>query len=235
VRFTWSDIDRRASYQRGLAIRGIAAAAFLALFLPIEISGFGGEIPGLPWMNATLASLIAINPILWWIGKVRGYPLSDFYVHWAIDILAVSGIVYCLGVLDVPLSIVPYMIMIVTSATFSNKRTSLYLAGWSAVCLTVLVASEEAGLIPHQHVPFAAHLTPEGKLITLGGSIILFFIFGYLAGSLAEQLRAKTLEANTQKQQLESAYAKEQVAREGLVLLSALVQHDVYSPVSYTH
>jgi signal transduction histidine kinase len=229
--FMWSERDRREIYRRGLAIRGIAAAAFLGLFVPVHVSGFGGEIQTLRWINATLLTLVAVNPLLWWIGKARGYPLTDFYVHWGIDILAVTVVVYCLGTLDVPLTIAAYMIMIVTSATYSSKNTSLYLAGSSAMCLTMLVLCEELSVIPHQHVPFASHLTPEGKAITVGASIILFFIFGYLAGSLAGQLQTKTVEINKQKDELESAYAKEQAAREGLTLLSALVQHDVYSPL----
>jgi len=105
MQFAWSDQDRKVIYQRGLAIRAVAAAAFLALFVPIQLSDFGGDTPALPWMNATLAILIVVNPLLWWIGKVRGYPLSDFYVHWALDILAVTIVVYCLGILDVPLSV----------------------------------------------------------------------------------------------------------------------------------
>jgi nitrogen-specific signal transduction histidine kinase len=61
---------------------------------------------------------------------------------------------------------------------------------------------------------------------------VLFFVFGYLAGTLAEQLRQTTLEIYNQKQCLEIAYSKEQTATEGMVLLSALVQHDVYSPLA---
>jgi signal transduction histidine kinase len=232
MKVSWTLADCRRSYERGLTIRGVAAAAFLGLFLGVRAAGLAGQIPALNWLERILVLLILINPLLWWIGKRRGYPLDDFRFHWALDILAVTGVVYCLGTLDIPLSIAAYIIMIVTSATFSTRGTSFRLAAWSAFCLTTLVVAEETALIPHQHVAFSSHSTPEGKLIILGGSILLFFVFGYVAATLAEQLRQTTLAVYNQKQELEIAYSKEQTAREGMVLLSALVQHDVYSPLA---
>jgi signal transduction histidine kinase len=229
---TWSSVDRRTIYKRGLMIRGVAAAVFLALFVSLKAGGVGEQIAGLHWLNRILTLLICVNPLLWWIGKKRDYPLDDFRFHWAFDLLAVTAVVYCLGTLDIPISIVAYIIMIVTSATFSTMKTSFRLAAWSAFCLTTLVVAEEMALIPHRHVAFAAHFTPEGKVIILAGSILMFFVFGYLAGTLAEQLREKTLEVHRQKRELGAAYSKEQTAREGMVLLSALVQHDVYSPLA---
>lgn len=231
MKLDWSFEDRRTIYQRGLGIRGVAAGVFLALFVGVKASSLAVQIPALDPLNAILGLLIAINPLLWLVGRRRDFSLADFRFHWALDLVAVTGVVYCLGTLDVPLAIATYMIMIVTSATFSTMRTSFWLAALSAGCLTSVVGLEEARLIPHQHVAFAAHLTAEGKLLTVGGSILLFFVFGYLAGTLAGQLRQKTVEIHAQKDELATAYNKEQTAREGMVLLSALVQHDVYSPL----
>src|SRR5262249_52284733 len=130
-------------------IRGVAAAAFLGLFLCVRAAGMAAQIPALNWLDRILVLLILVNPFLWWIGKRRGYLLDDFRFHWALDILAVTGVVYCLGTLDIPLSISAYIIMIVTSATFSTRSTSFQLAAWSAFCLTTLVVAEETALIPH--------------------------------------------------------------------------------------
>src|SRR5262245_44316680 len=204
----WSPENGRASYRRGLMIRGVTAGAFLGLFLGLRAAGLAAEIPTLHWLDRILIILILVNPLLWWIGKKRGYPLDDFRFHWAFDILAVTGGVYCLGTLDIPLSIVGYIVMIVTSATFSARGTSFRLAAWSTLSPTVLLVAEETSLIPHQHVAFTSHVAPEGKLIILGASILLFFVFGYLAGTLAEQLMLTTLEVYNQKHELEAAYNK---------------------------
>ncbi len=227
----WSRDERRLIYRHGLLIRGAASATFLGLFLAVGAIGWGNEISALAWLEALLLALIAINPVLWVIGKARNFELGDFNVHWAIDIGAVTAAVYFLGSLDIPLAVCVYIIMIVTSATFADRKTSLQLAVWSAVSLVLLVATEEMGILRHNHVAFGSHLNREGKVVTLGIAITLFFVFGYIAGTLAEQLRRKAVAVEDQKRRLEVAYRKEQASREGMELLSALVQHDVYSPL----
>jgi len=229
--FTWSIDDRRRIYQRGLAIRAIASATFLALFSLVWILDGGQWIPALPSILGILAALVAINPLMLWIAKSRAYPLGDLRFHWAIDVLSVTWFVHCMGTLDMPLAPAAYMIMIVTSATFATMRTAFKLATWSAVCLVTLVVCEEMGLIPHEHVTFAPELAMEGQLINLSGAVLLFFVFAFISGTLAEQLRDKASEVERQKGELEVAYSKEQTAREGITILSALVQHDVYSPL----
>ncbi len=227
----WSLEERQLIYRQGLVIRGVAAAAFLGFVLAIRLAGWGSYISGLAKLELLLLALIAVNPILWIIGRSRAFELRDFNIHWAIDIGAVTAAVYLFGSLDIPLSVCVYIIMIVTSATFANRRTSLQLAVWSAVSLILLVATEEMGIIRHQHMPFASELTREGKIVTLGLAITSFVVFGYVAGVLAEQLRDKAMAVESQKRRLEIAYEKEQSSREGMELLSALVQHDVYSPL----
>jgi signal transduction histidine kinase len=229
--FAWSLDERRLIYRNGLAIRGVAAAAFLSLFLAVRLAGWGDRISALPWLEALLLALIAVNPLLWIIGKARNFDLADFNVHWALDLGAATAALYCFGTLDIPLSACVYMIMIVTSATFADRRTSLRLAVWSAISLVLLVAVEELGIVQHQHVAFGTHLTGEGKIVTLAMATTWFFVFGYIAGALAEQLRGKAVAVEEQRRSLEVAYGKEQASREGMELLSALVQHDVYSPL----
>jgi signal transduction histidine kinase len=227
----WSDRDRRMIYRRGLTIRAVAAGVFAAVFSGIWLCGLGTAIPALPVLLVVLLSLIVVNPCLWLIGERRGFPLDDFRVHWMLDVGAVTGIVYCLGILDVPLSVTAYMIMIVSSGTFSSMKMALYLATWSAVCFLSIVVAESVGLIPHQHVAFTAHFSPEGRFVMVGVSVLLFYVFGYLGGTLAEQLREKAAEVLAQKLELEEAYARQAAVSEGKELLSALVQHDLYGPL----
>src|SRR5687767_7107123 len=112
----WNDAERKGIYRDGLRIRAIAASAFLAFFLSGSFLDWGSRIEGYWLVVGALVALVAVNPLLWAIGVVRGFPLSDFYVHWALDIVAVSAVVYGLGMFDIPLVSVAYMIMIVSSA-----------------------------------------------------------------------------------------------------------------------
>lgn len=227
----WLVEDKRLIYRRGLAIRAVAAAAFLVFFGALKIAGFDAQIPGLGELIIVLSLLVIENPCLWIIGVWRQFNLADFRFHWALDVLAVSAIVYCFGLLDVPLTIAAYMIMIVSSATFGSPKTARMLAHWSAVCLISIVMLEEYGWIPHQHVEFAPHLSWEGKIITVCGGVCLFYVFGYLAGELASQLREKADRIDGQKLQMERAFRGLKEANERMVLLSSLVQHDVYGPL----
>lgn len=227
----WSDADRLSIYRRGLAIRRMAAAVFLGFFGLIWISSWGNRIQGLGGLLGILVFLVVINPLFWVIGRRRGFRLEDFRWHWAIDIVAVSGIVYCFGVLDIPVASAAYMIMIVSSATFGSRATALQMANWATLCLLAVVVADEAGIVPHYHVEFAAHLSTEGKIVAAVASVLLFYVFGYVGSELATQLREKADQVESQKGELEVAYGKVQDAHDRMILLSMLVQHDVYSPL----
>ena len=54
----WTFADRRRSYERGLMIRGVAAAAFLGLFWGVKAAGIAGQIPALDWLESILILLI---------------------------------------------------------------------------------------------------------------------------------------------------------------------------------
>lgn len=227
----WSDKDRRSIYRRGLSIRAAAAGVFLGFFGAVWASSAGDQISGLPGLLAVLVGLIAINCPLWLIGRRRGFPLADFRWHWAIDIAGVTGVIYCLGVLDVPLAIAAYMIMIVSSAAFGSRAAALWLANWATLCLVALVVADESGSIPHYHVNFAAHLNSDGRMVVTAGSLLLFYVFGWIGGELAAQLREKTEEIDSQKAEIEEAYEKVQNAHDRMILLSTVVRHDLYSPL----
>jgi signal transduction histidine kinase len=231
VNVDWSLEDRKAFYRRGLGIRALSAAAFLSFFAGVLAVGFHHAFAGFWAVIAILAVLICINPVLWWVGIKRSFVLSDFYAHWCGDVLGVTGIVYNLGTLDVPMAAAAYIIMIVSSATFANISVSILLAAASSVSYAGLWLLETAAIIPHKHVAFASHLDAGGQTFFVSGVVVLFFVFAYLAGSLAEELRTKTLEIASQKERAQNSFAKERHAREGMALLSSLVQHDVYSPL----
>ena len=227
-----SDDDRRQLYRRGLTIRGVTAGVALVFFIAVWLVGLRPKMPGLPYLVAISILLIIVNPVMWRIGGGREFAIGDFRWHWALDILAVTGIVHYFGLFDIPVIVSLYMIMVVSSATFRSARTAMWLAHWSSAALMGLVAAEESGWLPHRHLDFGDDLTVEGKLVTAAGSVVLFHVFGYLAGTVASQLRERTEQAEKESRAAESAYRKEQDAKDRLVLLSALVQHDIYNPVS---
>ncbi|MGH9890999.1 MAG: sensor histidine kinase [bacterium] len=101
----------------------------------------------------------------------------------------------------------------------------------SAVAYAALVAAERSGMVPHQHVGLDTHAGVEAAAFFVGGGVVFFYVFAYLAQTLASQLRDTAAEIERQRRELAESYEKEQLARDGMILLSRLVQHDVYSPL----
>ena len=228
----WSDAERRAIYRDGLRIRAIAASAFLAFFLSGSVLGWAARIEGYWLVVGALAALVTVNPLLWAIGVARGFPLADFYAHWALDITVVSAAVYGMGVFDIPLVTVAYMIMIVSSAAFVTMAAAMVLALGSTIAWLGLWLSTSMGWLAHKHVEFGVHWTVEGETFHTLASIVFFFLFAYVSGSVARELRGKSLRLLENQEQLSAAMELERQGRSRIELLSAIVQHDVHGPLS---
>jgi two-component system, sensor histidine kinase RegB len=228
----WSDVERKGIYRDGLRIRAIAASAFLAFFLSGSSLGWASRIEGYWLVVCALAVLVAVNPLFWAIGVVRGFPLSDFYAHWALDIIAVSAVVYGLGMFDIPLVAVAYMIMIVSSAAYVTMAAAMLLAFGSTVAWLGLWLSTSMGWLTHKHVEFGVHWNSEGEIFLTIASIVFYFLFAYVSGSVARELRGKSLRLIEKQEQLSAAMELERQSRSRIELLSAIVQHDVHGPLS---
>ena len=223
--------DATLSYARGLWIRAVVALVFLALFLVLNLIAPDLRIRGQGGLTVLLSVLVLVNPLLWWVGRVRGFPTGDFYVHWVMDIAAVTAIVHFLGGVDVSIAAAAYMVMIVSSATFATARASWALAGAASGCYVAVIVAEYTGVLDHYHVGAGPHVYGDAQVISVSGAIVFFFVFAYLAGTLAGQLRRRSDEIALQKVNLEDSLRKEQASREGLVTLSTIVQHDIYGPL----
>jgi signal transduction histidine kinase len=228
----WSAAERRAIYLRGLGIRAAAATTFLVFFTILRMAGPARGIEGFVEIQAVLAGLLLVNPPLWLMGKAAEFSLNHFYAHWALDLIGVTYIVIGLGIFDIPLSIVAYVIMVISSATFASRRASLMLASAASMCLLVAVGAESVGLIDHRHVSFAYHYEFEGRVFLAGASVVLLLVFGVLAGDLADMMRRKADELAQGREELRVAYDKERSARNNLSVLAMIVQHDVYGPLA---
>ena len=61
-------------------------------------------------------------------GKRRGFPVTDFYIHWALDLVLISIVLYGLGGALLPSSITGYILIVITSAVFISKKASFLVA-----------------------------------------------------------------------------------------------------------
>jgi signal transduction histidine kinase len=227
----WDENDQRRIYVEGLTIRAVSAGAFAVMFAVGILWDWHRLIPGYWAVQIILVSLIAMNPVLWVIGQMRSFPMHDLYVHWLVDVLAVASIVYLLGVFQIPLSPIAFMIMIVSSAAYMTKGAAFYLAGLSSVAWIALWSN--AGRMGDERTDvLGIHISESGEWFLGVATIVFFFVFAYVAGMVADKLRQKTRAVVEQRRETENGLWREKMARREIETLSAIVQHDVYGPLS---
>ena len=179
--------DRRQKFILGLTFRAIVSLAFAFLF--VFLGRVGGPAPPLAVLLLLLAVLSGVNIFYWTFALRRGFPLRDFYLHWTIDLCLISGILFCLGGIGVPYGLLAYLMLVVTSATFLSKRGSFVVATGATITTLTMSWLEAADLINPPAV-WAVPMTPSTRLIAVSVAIVFYFVFAYLAGTLADQLKA---------------------------------------------
>jgi signal transduction histidine kinase len=227
----WDDADKRRIYVEGLGIRAVSASAFGAMFLIGAAWEWHKIIEGYWPVQMILAGLVAVNPVLWLVGRSRGFPMRDLYMHWLIDVVAVAGIVYFLGVFEVPLSPIAFMIMIVSSAAYMTMSAAFYLAVASS-CVWIVLWLSVSGESRPGPSPLGISVDAAGEWFLGVATIVFFFVFAYVAGMVADKLRRKTMAVIEQRREMERVLQREQTVRDESETLSAIVQHDVYGPLA---
>jgi len=179
----------RRRYVGGLLSRVVVAAVFMALFVALTALGIG-----LSWTQAApaiavLVLVAGLNVPYWYLGKRTGFPLSQFYIHWAGDLILITVIAYFLGGLDMPLIQFGYLMMIVTAALFVSQRAAYHLATGATIVYGFLGIAETADWIPHRAGIWAHHYGSETRYFIIAISAGFFYLLAYLAGALSELLR----------------------------------------------
>src|SRR5713226_4795860 len=109
--------ERRQKFIVGLRFRAIVSLAFGIMFIVLAKLTPGPK-PPLAVLFALLSLLSGVNIVYWSFGARRHFPLRDFYLHWALDLLLIAEILFCLGGINVPYGFLAYLMLVVTSATF---------------------------------------------------------------------------------------------------------------------
>lgn len=188
-------------YVDGLRFRAISAGAFLCLFMVFEFLGVsdpGAFVAIFP----VLVGLVAINVAFWFAGKWSDFSLRHFYAHWVVDLIVISVVLHLLGGVDAPYGFFAYLMIVVTSATFISKRASFMVATGATIATVILVGGEAAGAF--RHIPFWPHqLALHVQLVTVAMAVAFYYMFAYLAGTLADQLKSANVALNQARREIE--------------------------------
>ncbi len=183
-------LNLRRRYIEGLLTRAVGALAFAFFFAIAASTG-----TGLGWQDVTpaigiLTGLALINVPYWLLGRRMRFDLRWFYLHWAVDLVAITGSIHFVGGIDAPVVQFAYLSIIPTAAIFVSRRAAFILAGGATLAYATLAVAESVGwLTPHSAI-WGHHYRAELRVFIVALSGVFFFVFAYLAGTLAELLRA---------------------------------------------
>ena len=181
-------LNLRRRYVEGLLFRAVPAVLF-GLFFALA-AGLGWQLSAhLTPVFWVLAALALINIPYWYAGKWAGFPLWQFYIHWAVDLVGITLIAYFLGGIDMPMVQFTYLMMISIGAIFVSQRTAYFLATGATLSYALLGLAETSGWVPHQSGVWAHHYAPEIRVLIIALSGIFFYVFAYIVGTLSQSLR----------------------------------------------
>jgi signal transduction histidine kinase len=184
-------LNLRRRYIEGLLTRAVGALAFASFFAIAAWGGAGLTSRDVTPAIAVLVALAAINVPYWFLGRRTGFALEYFYLHWAIDLIAITASIHFVGGIDAPVVQFSYLTIIQTAAIFVSRRAAFRLATGATAVYALLAVAESVGwLTPHGAAVWGHHYGPELRVFIVALSSVFFFVFAYLSGTLAELLRA---------------------------------------------
>jgi signal transduction histidine kinase len=195
-------IERRQKYVDGLRFRVVVSASLILVLLfvaKVTDVSYGG----LSTLLAALVTLVAVNPLYWFAGKTSAFALRHFYFHWLVDIVLIAMILYLLGGIDVPYGFLAYVMIVVTSATFLSKRAAFIVASGATVMTLSLALAQLWNLIEPPGI-WVFHVTSAQRLAAVTFAIVFYYIFAYLAGTLADQLKRANTDLSRARIQIET-------------------------------
>ena len=216
----------------GLWLRIVAAGSFVLLLAPLTF--FGIDFPYDKCFPAYygLIVLVVINALYWWIGRARAFPISDFYIHWCLDLLLITLVLYGLGGALVPSSITAYMLIVITSAVFVSKRASYCVATGATVAYVGLILAERYGLLDPYYDIAIPQLSIGMRLLLIIVPIVMIYLVAFIAGTLGDQLNMTNSLLMLRNDELNRQNAVLDRMRSELEFQSKVLTHDIRSPVS---
>jgi signal transduction histidine kinase len=192
-------LNLRRRYIEGLLTRAVGALVFASFFAAAAYFNVGLDWPQVTPVVVILTSMALVNIPYWFIGRSTGFSLSYFYLHWTLDLLAITASIYFLGGIDVPLVQFTYMTIILTAAIFVSQAASFRLATGATIAYGLLGIAEIQGWLPQRAGIWHHHYAPTLRVFIVAISGVTFFVFAYLAGTLSELLRRTNEELATTK------------------------------------
>jgi len=183
-----AEAERRNVYRTALGARVALAGMFLVVMLAFGMSG------AMPWYNSVanvliLSGLVVVNGVYWLFAKGRGFPVGDFVVHEAIDVVVLTVVIHFAGGIQAPYCALAYLSLVLFAAVGETREIAVWLALFSLVCLLSLVAAEQVGLVYSYAELWGYRLPLAAQVFGLLVSGVFLLSVAWVAGTLANELR----------------------------------------------
>lgn len=183
---------RRRLFVEGLLVRVALAGTFA--FVAIVFREFG-VLPGASARPALfiLVGLALVNVAYWYVGRSRSFPLSDFSLHWLVDIVFLTILIHYIGGADAPYATIIYYVLVLFAAVSESRRVAVRLAVASMLAFGALVALENSGALSPVRV-WDHHLSTSAQILAFGVSGAFILALAFVGGTLADQLKQSNAE-----------------------------------------
>ena len=148
----------------------------------------------MPCLNSgAVAGILGIQaalPIVYWaVGKQRGFPIEDFPVHEAIDVVVLTVVIHFAGGVHLPYAALVYLFLVLFAAVAESRRIALRLAVLSIVSLLSLMLLEESGIIRSYGQIWGYRVPFPAQLIGFFVSAAFLVHLALVGGTLSDQLK----------------------------------------------
>lgn len=217
----------------GLWLRVIAASVFVAFLAPFTLLGIDFPYEKCFLAYYGLGALVLSNGLYWYIGKASGFHIGEFYLHWCIDLVLISLIIYGLGGALLPSAITGYMLIVITSAVFVSRRAAFYVATGAAVAYTGLIAAETFGAIePKYDLGECFRASPGMRAFVVVFPVFMVYLVAFITGTLGDQLNRVNALLTRRNGDLNEKNERLDRMRNELEFQGKVLSHDIRSPVA---
>jgi len=174
----------------------------LLLFFLLLMKSMGGY----SYLNAAFIALICVEAILnqryaFIIQKVNIFRFQ--YYQMAMDIIAISWMLYYMGGIEAPVVNMAYYAVILWAGVVSSVRAVFFAVGLSALFYSSIVVLEHSGFLPF--IAYYNYQISAPQMISiLIGNVSFFFAFGYFSAHASQMI--KFLERKRSEESLKYAH-----------------------------
>ena len=184
--------ERRRLYVQGLVVRAVLTLVFALVALVFSASG------AMPRESAIVVATILfatalVNGLYWEVGRWRSFPIGDFAAHQSVDVIVFTVVIHFAGGIHLPYCALAYSPIVLIAAVAESRRIALGLAAFAVASLTTLVVLEGAGTIQSFAEIWGYQLPGRAQVLALVVSAVYLIALGWVAGTLAGQLKQSNL------------------------------------------